>query len=90
MITGTQVGIGMGITISASATLFAISWFMAGVSLRFRDFESLLAPQIAAILEHVTRIWMEGPEAALAWLVWGPGDFHKAVIKRQGMPKTEK
>jgi len=48
-----------------------------------RTFEPFLSAQIAAVLEHVARVGVQRPVAALARAVSGPRDFDEAVVERQ-------
>lgn len=48
-----------------------------------QELETLSATQEAAVLKHVSTVWMQGPEAALARLVGAAGDLDKAVIERE-------
>lgn len=48
--------------------------------------EPLLSPQVATIFEHVTTVRMEGPERALARLVWRARNFDETVVEAQRVP----
>ena len=45
--------------------------------------EALLAPQVAAVLEHAARVGVQGPEAPLAGLVGRSGHFDEAIVEGQ-------
>ena len=47
--------------------------------------EPFLSPQVASVLEHIARCWMQGPEASLTGLVRGSWNLHKTIIKRQAV-----
>lgn len=48
--------------------------------------ESLLSPQIAAVLKHVSTVRVQGPVGSLARLVRGTRHLDEAVIERQTVP----
>lgn len=48
--------------------------------------EPLLAPQEAAVLEHVARVGVQRPEGPLARLVGGARHLHEAVVEGQRVP----
>lgn len=45
--------------------------------------EALLSPEVAAVLEHVSRVGVQGPEGSLARLVRSPGHFEEAVVEAE-------
>lgn len=45
------------------------------------DLEALLSAQVAAVLEHVARVWVQGPVGALAGLVGRAGHLDEAVVE---------
>lgn len=47
------------------------------------NFESLLTSKIATIFKHVTRVRMQCPETALAWLVRSSRYFEEAVVETE-------
>ena len=44
--------------------------------------EPFLSSEVAAVLEHVTRVWMQSPEGAFARFVGASRYLDEAVIKR--------
>ena len=48
-----------------------------------RTFEPLLSAQVAPVLEHIARVRVKCPVAALARPVGGPRHFDEAVVERQ-------
>lgn len=48
--------------------------------------EPLLSPEVAAVLEHVGRVRMQGPEAPLSRFVGSPGHLYEAVVETEAVP----
>ena len=70
----------LGAATAATAALLRLPGGLLG-ALVCLEFEALLAPQVAAVLEHVPRVGVQGPVGALARLVGRACHFHKAVVE---------
>ena len=55
------------------------------ILLRLGDLEAFLPTEVAAVLEHVSRVGVQRPEAPFARLVRGSWHFDKAVVEGQRM-----
>ena len=45
----------------------------------------LLAPEVAAVLKHIPRVWVQRPVASLARAVWSARDLDEAIIEREAV-----